>query len=57
MLQVTARHILGSAGPVKKNMSPDLIGDLDDAESIDIAGENLETFSKVFFHDAGSRWA
>ena len=44
VLQVTERHILGSEGPVR-SLSPDLVGDFQDDELMDIAGENFATSS------------
>jgi hypothetical protein len=44
VLQVTERHILGPAGPVRM-LSPDLIGDLQESELTEIAGESFATSS------------
>ncbi|KAI9045151.1 P-loop containing nucleoside triphosphate hydrolase protein [Aspergillus affinis] len=44
VLQVAERHLLGPEGPVKI-LSPELIGELSDAELADIASENFATAS------------
>ena len=44
VLQVTERLYLGPEGPVK-TFSPELIGDLQDGELLDLAGESFATSS------------
>ncbi|KAJ4302817.1 hypothetical protein N0V90_001708 [Kalmusia sp. IMI 367209] len=44
VLQVTERLYLGPDGPVR-SLSPDMIGDLQDGELTDLAGENFATSS------------
>lgn len=44
VLQVTERHLLGSEGPVK-SLTLGMVGDLQDVELTDIAGENFSTSS------------
>lgn len=44
VVQVTERHILGIYGPVKA-LSTEMIGELQDEELMDIAGENFATSS------------
>lgn len=44
VLQVTERHILGAGGPIK-TLSREMIGDLQDGDLMDIAGENFATSS------------
>ncbi|QGA20940.1 hypothetical protein EYB26_008650 [Talaromyces marneffei] len=44
VIQVTERIILGPDGPVKI-LSPDFVGDLQDNDLVDIAGENFATSS------------
>ncbi|CAI6342313.1 unnamed protein product [Periconia digitata] len=44
VLQVTERHLLGSNGPVR-SLTSEMVGDLQDGELTDIAGENFSTSS------------
>jgi hypothetical protein len=44
VLQITERLLLGAEGPVRI-LSPEMIGDLQDSELMDLAGENFATSS------------